>query len=518
LAHFLKDFVPPDISADFLSTTARALVSTIAIASAAMIIAVPFSFILGIGACSKLWREHNILSDTKTFCSIRPLAVGSWSIAALLNIFRAIPDLIWALLFVAAIGLGSLAGVLALAISYVGILGKMYADIFDEVDMGPLEALYSSGASRIQLILLGIVPQAFPNLLSYTLYSLECCIRSASILGFVGAGGIGYEISLSVRLFKYGQVCTLMLAMIGALLSIDLASRYIRKALCGLAPSPRHGKSLATKGSHQIVTFVAIIVFVALPCFEFLSAPATWASFSSSSFIHGLQFLSCFFPPNLSIDFLFKIVHFGLETIAISLLGTAIGVVGGAGVALILIDRSRIYLEMPSSPLILRTLRYGTTWLVRCLTLVGRAIPELIWALLCVVTVGFGALAGLLALGIHTIGILGRLFAETIEETDHKAAQALHACGSSWIQVLLWALWPRARPVLVKYVILRWEANVRAATILGLVGAGGIGEAIYNNVQLGFYPKVATLVLAVTIMTFVGDRASLKAQSSGLLR
>lgn len=484
-----------------------------------MVIAVPFSFVLAIGACSKLWRGHNIFADTKMFCRVRPLAVGSGMIAGMLSIFRAIPDLIWALLFVSAIGLGSVAGILALAISYVGILGKMYADIFDEVDMGPLEALYSSGASRIQLTCLGILPQALPNLLSYTLYSFECCIRSASILGFVGGGGIGYEISLSVRLFKYGQVCTLMFAMIVALLSIDLASRYLRKALSGPTRSPKTGKSLGTKDSRQVTTSVAIIAFVAFPILEVLCAPTTWASFFSlSSFIHGLQFLSCFFPPNLTTDFLFKIVHFGLETIAISLLGTAIGVFGGAAIALILIDSSRIYLEMPSSPWRFRALRRGANWSARCLTLVGRAIPELVWALLCVVTVGFGPLAGLLALGIHTIGILGRLFAETIEETDHKPAQALYCCGASWIQVLLWALWPRARPVLVKYVILRWEANVRAATILGLVGAGGIGEAIYNNLQLGFYPKVATLVLAVTIMTFASDRASLKIQSDGLLR
>jgi phosphonate transport system permease protein len=127
---------------------------------------------------------------------------------AILGFLRAVPDLLWALLFVAAVGLGSLAGTLALAVAYSGMLGRVYADVFEHVDPQPLEALQSTGATRMQIFLRGMWPQALPHLMAYTLYSFECCVRAAAVLGFVGAGGIGYEISVSMRLFEYGEVLT----------------------------------------------------------------------------------------------------------------------------------------------------------------------------------------------------------------------------------------------------------------------------------------------------------------------
>src|SRR2546426_6481607 len=154
--------------------------------------------------------------------------VASRLARALLGFVRAVPDLVWALLFVAAIGLGSLAGTLALAVAYSGVLGRVYADVFEHVDPQPLEALQSTGATRMQIFLRGVWPQALPHLMAYTLYSFECCVRAAAVLGFVGAGGIGYEISVSMRLFEYGQVLTLLLVFIMLLTATDAASRYLR--------------------------------------------------------------------------------------------------------------------------------------------------------------------------------------------------------------------------------------------------------------------------------------------------
>jgi len=145
------------------------------------------------------------------------------------------------LLFVTAVGLGSLAGTLALAVAYAGVLGRVYADAFADVDPRPLEALQSTGATRGQIFLRGIWPQARPTVTAYTIYSFECCVRAASVLGFVGAGGIGYEISLSMRLFEYGQAMTLILVFVLLLASTDLVSRRLRRSL---EPNPGKRKSL----------------------------------------------------------------------------------------------------------------------------------------------------------------------------------------------------------------------------------------------------------------------------------
>src|SRR5262249_45078818 len=174
---------------------------------------------------SILWRRGTLVAADEGSRVAILRAAASRAVLAFLGFLRAIPDLVWGLLFVTAVGLGSLAGTLALAVAYAGVLGRVYADAFADVDPRPLEALQSIGATRAQIFLRGIWPQARPTVIAYTLYSFECCVRAASVLGFVGAGGIGYEISLSMRLFEYGQAMTLILAFVVLLASPRVVGR-----------------------------------------------------------------------------------------------------------------------------------------------------------------------------------------------------------------------------------------------------------------------------------------------------
>jgi phosphonate transport system permease protein len=134
-----------------------------------------------------------------------------------------------------------------------------------------------------------------------------------------------------------------------------------------------------------------------------------------------------------------------------------------------------------------------------------RAIPELVWVLICVIAVGFGPFAGSIALGLHTGGVLGKLFAETMEESPQEQVEAMLALGASPLQCIFWALLPQSGPMMRRYILLRWDMNLRAATILGLVGGGGLGQALYNDVQLGDYSKVSTLIVAVVVLVTGSD-------------
>jgi phosphonate transport system permease protein len=127
-----------------------------------------------------------------------------------------------------------------------------------------------------------------------------------------------------------------------------------------------------------------------------------------------------------------------------------------------------------------------------------RAIPELVWVLICVIAVGFGPFAGSIALGLHTGGVLGKLFAETMEDSPQEQVEAMLALGAR-------PLLPQAWPMMRRYVLLRWDMNLRAATILGLVGGGGLGQALYNDVQLADYGKVSTLIAAVMVLVIGSD-------------
>ncbi|HYP53746.1 MAG TPA: ABC transporter permease subunit, partial [Pyrinomonadaceae bacterium] len=137
-----------------------------------------------------------------------------------------------------------------------------------------------------------------------------------------------------------------------------------------------------------------------------------------------------------------------------------------------------------------------------------RAVPELVWVLICILAVGLGPFAGTLAIGLHTGGVLGKLYAETLEEVPARPVEALRASGARAVQVFMWAMWPQARPMLASYTVLRWEMNLRVSTVLGLVGGGGLGQAIYNNVQLGFYTRLTTLVAVVYALVLLTDRVS----------
>ncbi len=144
---------------------------------------------------------------------------------------RAVHELVWAVLLVAAIGLSPMAGIIALAIPYGGILGRIYAELLQDVPSEPLRALRASGASPLRVLLYGYIPMAMPDLLSYTFYRFECAIRAAAILSFVGIQGLGYQIQLSLHDLLFSQVWTLLLFLVALIVAVDLWSSRVRRSL-----------------------------------------------------------------------------------------------------------------------------------------------------------------------------------------------------------------------------------------------------------------------------------------------
>lgn len=511
--NFLSGLFPPDVSADFLRTVLRAVGQTMATAVAGTLLSIIFALPLGIVATATLWNRGLLVSaDVRSFTYIAG-AVASRLSRALLGFLRAVPDLVWALLFVAAVGLGALAGTLALVVAYTGVLGRVYADVFEHVDPQPLEALQSAGATRLQIFLRGIWPQALPHLMAYTLYSFECCLRAAAVLGFVGAGGIGYEISVSMKLFEYGQVLTLLIVFIILLTATDAISRYLRARFANPAARARELKTQSKVSRFTLLTAESRRLVLTLLLFAVLVASFALAGFTPSTLAQaGLatrltNFVLRMLPPDSSWAFVSGLGKALLQTIAISLMGTLIGMV--LAVVLAVPATSTLTFVRGDSPgkqrVADRILRWLLFWSARLVLNILRSIPELVWVLICILAVGIGPFAGTIALGLHTAGVLGKLYAETMEEVPLRPLEALRSLGARPPQVLLWAIWPQARPLLSSYTVLRWEMNLRASTILGLVGGGGLGQLIYNNVQLGFYTRLSTLILLIYALVLASD-------------
>jgi phosphonate transport system permease protein len=209
--------------------------------------------------------------------------------------------------------------------------------------------------------------------------------------------------------------------------------------------------------------------------------------------------------PEASPSFLGEVARLALQTISISVIGTASGAMLGLLLALPATRLRAARHESLDRSWSRRIQTEAVFWAARMTLNLLRAIPELVWVLICVIAVGFGPFAGSIALGLHTGGVLGKLFAETMEDSPQEQVEAMLALGASPLQCIFWALLPQAWPMMRRYVLLRWDMNLRAATILGLVGGGGLGQALYNDVQLADYGKVSTLIAAVMVLVIGSD-------------
>lgn len=241
---------------------------------------------------------------------------------------------------------------------------------------------------------------------------------------------------------------------------------------------------------------------------SFYLAGFTPEHFSEANLLRNmLRFCRGMFPPDFAKEFVIGLGPLLTQTLAISILGTLLGIVIGglwaipATSTLVLLRRDSPGAQSRAE----RAVRLCVFWVSRLLLNLLRSIPDLVWVLICIVVVGPGSFAGTLAIGVHTTGVLGKLYAETLEEVGQQPVEALRALGAGPIQLLVWALWPQAKRMLAGYTVLRWETNLRNSAILGLVGGGGLGQAIYNNVQLGFYSRLGTLLIVIYVLVIASD-------------
>lgn len=233
MGEFLSGFLRPDFSPAFLREIHQPVLETIQLATAGTALALLFGTPLAFFAASTFtlggvlfegdpdpgpWKKR---LRTATYLGAR----------FVLNFMRSIPELVWALLFVRAVGLGPAPGVLGLGVAYAGVVGKVFAEILEGADLQPAISLRASGASLPKVIVYGVIPAASKTLLSYTLYRWECAMRAAAILGFVGAGGLGQQIQISMRMFEHSQTATLILALFVLVAGTDVLSAYIRRRL-----------------------------------------------------------------------------------------------------------------------------------------------------------------------------------------------------------------------------------------------------------------------------------------------
>lgn len=224
MGRFLGAFYPLHASHEFLLLVAQSTLETLAIATAGM----AFAMLIGCPLALVVTRSLSIsrIGPASGEGLRRALRLPARFV---LMFFRSIPEIVWALLFVRAVGLGPAAGVLAIGVTYGGMLGKVYSELLESNDTRPVTALLEAGSGRVAAFFYGMWPVALPELVSYTVYRWECAVRASVIMGFVGAGGLGQQMELSMRMLEGGQVSTILVVFLLLVAVADAVSALLRK-------------------------------------------------------------------------------------------------------------------------------------------------------------------------------------------------------------------------------------------------------------------------------------------------
>ncbi len=439
-------FWPPDVSLGYLLALREPVLESLAMTAGAMLIAFGVSLPIGLAVGTRVPGAHLVQSVLATL--------------------RSIPDLTLAIFCVIVFGIGPAAGLIALAVFYTGAVAKMFGDLFRTAPSGPVEALRATGTGRVSLALFGLLPLKAADLLTYGSYEFESAVRASVIVGAVGGGGLGSELVGSLAALDYHRTTTLILVLVLVVSAIDRATVLLRR--------------------HPALLWI-------LPPF---GVAALWAEAPQFfAFGHAARTFAAMFPPELSARAWAQLPRLVLETVGMAVGGTAIAFV--LAVPLGLASARTIAPPLLASPVrrVLETLR---------------AIPEVVWGLLLIVAVGVGPMAGTLALALHSLGCLGRLFAECFENVPRAPLRALASTGAAPLLVAGFGTLPLAGGPLAAHALFRLEWNLRMATVAGLIGAGGIGQALYEAQQLMFYrPMMAYLfvtVLLVATADFLNER------------
>ncbi len=506
----------PDLSPEFLAIIGRATLVTFAYAVCGTTLSVGLGFIGGVLAAETWWRTV-----------FPPSAKGSWLgplmwrwVRVLLAFPRAIHELIWGLFFLSILGLDPVVAVVAIAIPFSAIVAKVFSEILDETPQEPLNALLNSGAAPATAWLYGLLPQALPNLLSYASYRFECSLRSAAVLGVIGAGGLGYEILLSLQSLRYSQLWTGFYALILLNGTVDLWSAWMRRRLGFTSRLDLHTPAEVRKKSNALNPALhrsqdwllrlswGLIALVTPLCYwrlnigwERLWSPRTYKLLA--------DILTASRPVWPTLEGFQALLHLSGLTLAMSILAMALAGLGGI---LLSFPAAQTFL-LPAGCLSIggtkgavraRSLFWGSRWIL----LVSRAIPAPIWALVFLFVLFPGVWPGALALAIHNLGILGRLMAEVNENLDERPVRSLQALGASPGQIILYSVLPQNLGRFLTYIFYRWEVCIRETVMVGLVGAAGLGRLLTEQLSSFDYSGLAITLGCFILLTLCVDWVS----------
>lgn len=415
--------------------------------------------------------------------------VVRWLAQGIIIVTRAVPSLIFAILFVRIFGLGPLAGGLAIAFHSIGMIGKMMADVFEEQEPSPREAIASVGANRLQNFVSTTLTRALPAVTSLVIYRLDINVRASAVLGLVGAGGIGVALQTAIGSLNYRRAAGIILVIVCLLLVLELVAYLVQRAVAEHADehtrSQLHvaGAAQADPGWNRSRVLRAAAVVSALMLFLFsLSQLSLNPARLGQAWDNAAALLSGFVPPVFTEQILLGI----FESVIMAFTATFFGVLLGLVIA-VLSTRHLIRFEPLSLAL-------------RAVVVFMRGIPDIVYALIFVAALGLGPFAGFLALSISCTALASKFFTDSLQNVDPAPLRALEATGAGRVQVFVSGVWPQFVPSFIGNSLFTSDLALRESAVLGIVGAGGIGFLLDESVATLNYQQTAGILIGLIVV------------------
>ncbi len=414
----------------------------------------------------------------------------------LFSVLRTIPTLITALIATFIFGLGTRAGTTAIAVFTFSYVGKLLYEEIETADMAPYEAMLALGNTKPKAFVLSVVPQVLPLYLSSCLYCFEGNVRYASVLGYVGAGGIGLILNSQIGWRNYDNVGMILLVLFLTVVIIEHVSSALRRRLERGAKKPFSGTD-GNQGHQRRVSPVAPVITLVL---------IVWASASlfggegtevnsiavTKSILHGI------FHPDTSLLFSLGkdgVPYLLLETVAIAFLGTLSGAVISVPFAFL------------SSP---KIVPQPVCVFVRGCVMALRTVPAFVYGLMFIRVTGPGPFAGVLTMSVCSVGMISKMLGETVDDLDRGILEFLDASGCDTPRKIRCGIIPQIAPSFISIIIYRFDMNLRDTAVLGLVGAGGIGAPLIFAMNGYKWDQAGAILLGLVVLVLIVEALSSK--------
>jgi len=516
----------PEDTPPYYQKLLSALLLTLKYAVCAISLSIPIGIIFGFLATHSWWNKLHSSPVKKLF--LFPLR---YTVKVIITAGRSIHEVIWAILFVAALGSSPIAVIVALAIPYGSTLAKVFSETLDEQDHKNQLILEAHGGGGMKCWFFSTLPSSLPDILSYSFYRFECAVRSAAILGFVGIPTIGYHIQTAMGDYHLNEIWTLLYLLLITVLCIEFLSKVIRNILSSPLTSKSIPKTLnvTTLKKAKKKPWGLYITLLCSSVIIILSWNLGENILSDVPLEKRMKNLNRFIEQDLTPRVVRNSGDWSLyipwakEAFFKDGLTGALQTLSIATAAMIIAFWSALILQ-PFAAKELNTLspyqvqlgkspyfiivRNIFAWFIRVLFTLSRSMPEFLMAFLLVQLLGPTSWPLILGLAIHNFGIIGRLGGEIMDNNPLNETKVLLSQGGIRLQAYGFTLLPAFFNRMLLYFFYRWETCIRDATILGILGATSLGFLIDDSASKDRYDLMIFYVLLGAIIVFIGDIVS----------